>query len=132
MKSRKLLGIVQWAALVLAASLFATNSLAEGYVASPEHGSVIFHQTCIACHGANGKGAVPGTPNFTQSDGVLTLPDPMLEARIEKGFSCDGLPVAMPPKGGNPDLTKNDIKDVLGYLRTTFLERVELKAAKAK
>lgn len=108
--------------LALVTLLFATPLLAEGYVGNAEHGSVIFHQTCIACHGANGTGAVPGTPNFTQADGVLTLPDKMLENRVEKGFSCDGLPVAMPPKGGNPDLTINDIKDVLSYLRTTFLK----------
>lgn len=132
MKSIEMFGKLRPVALILPALLFATTTLAQGHVANPEHGSVIFHQTCIACHGANGKGAVPGTPNFTQSDGVLTLPDQMLEARIEKGFSCDGLPVAMPPKGGNPDLTKNDIKDVLGYLRTTFLEKAALKAATAK
>jgi len=28
-------------------------------------GSEIFSTNCVACHGADGKGAIPGTPNFT-------------------------------------------------------------------
>ena len=28
-------------------------------------GEEIYKQTCVACHGANGQGAVPGAANFS-------------------------------------------------------------------
>lgn len=31
-----------------------------------------------------------------------------------------GAPLAIPPKGGNPALTENDLRAVLGFLRRAF------------
>ena len=83
-------------------------------------GSTVFHNTCIACHGADGKGVLPGMPDFTQPHGVLSLPETVLENRITNGFSSGNAPMPMPPKGGNSSLTPSDVKDVIAYLRTTF------------
>ncbi|VAW61227.1 hypothetical protein MNBD_GAMMA11-1806 [hydrothermal vent metagenome] len=48
-------------------------------------GEAIYSQTCIACHGDNGKGALPGTPDFTKKDGRLTRSDEALSSDdIEK------------------------------------------------
>jgi len=83
-------------------------------------GSEVFSQTCIACHGGNGKGTVPGAPDFTRSDGPLSQPDDILLKHIKRGFKSPGSAMAMPPKGGNMNLTDGDIKSVLAYLRETF------------
>ena len=79
-----------------------------------------YDKTCIACHGGDGKGAFPGTPNFTLSDGVLSKPDGVLIDHITNGFQSENSPMAMPPKGGNPNLNDTSIRKVLDYIRTTF------------
>lgn len=83
-------------------------------------GKSIYKQTCIACHAAGGTGAFPGVPDFTKSSGVLSKPDSVLLKHIAEGFQSQGSPMAMPPKGGNPDLMQGDIKAVLGYIHSTF------------
>ncbi len=81
-------------------------------------GEQIFKQTCIACHGADGKGAIPGIPDLkerlnSKSEGVLL-------GHIENGFQSPGSPMAMPPKGGNPNLTSGDLRNVLEYIEEEF------------
>lgn len=83
-------------------------------------GSAIYHQTCVACHGADGKGVIPGAPDFTDPTGVLNLPEEHLEGAIENGMKSPGAPIAMPPKGGNASMTKQDIHSVLVYLHHAF------------
>ncbi len=83
-------------------------------------GSDIYNQTCIACHGANGKSVVPGAPDFTKSEGPLSQSDEVLMKRMIEGFQSPGSPMAMPPKGGNAALTTTDIQAVLGYIRENF------------
>ena len=90
--------------------------------ASTLTGSDVYSQTCVACHGDNGKGVVPGAPNFTRSDGPLSKPDETLFNHIKLGFKSPGSAMAMPPKGGNTSLTDGDIKTVLDYLRETYAE----------
>lgn len=86
----------------------------------PAHGKVIFEQTCSACHGEDGHGVIPGTPDFTKKGGVLSLPHADLADHIQNGFSEPGKPMAMPPRGGNPNLSDQDIKDVHAYLHQAF------------
>lgn len=116
---------IRWgAALVLVGASAAwageltTASIAHGNAAA---GDQVFHGTCVACHGEHGKGIVPGTPNFTKKGGVLSLPDKVLISRILHGFQSDDSPMAMPPKGGNPALTRQDAQNALAYLRQSFL-----------
>jgi len=70
----------------------------------------------VACHGGNGKGILPGMPDFTDPKGVLKLPTAVLVQRVEHGFSDGKAPMAMPPKGNNPALNTQDIRDVIAYL----------------
>ena len=79
-----------------------------------------YDKTCIACHGGDGKGAFPGVPDFTSSDGALSKLDEVLVDHIINGFQSPGSPMAMPPKGGNPNLSTTDISVVLKYIRETF------------
>lgn len=83
-------------------------------------GEEIYSQTCIACHGANGAGALPGVPDFTRTDGPLGKSDDVLLANVTNGFQSPGSSMAMPPKGGNPDLNLLDIKKVIAYIREVF------------
>lgn len=83
-------------------------------------GRAIYDGNCSACHGADGKGRVPGVPDFTARNGVLSKPDDVLIKHITEGFQSPESPMAMPAKGGNPNLTETDIRSVLAYLRQTF------------
>ncbi len=83
-------------------------------------GKAIYTQNCMVCHGANGKGAIPGAPDFTNANGVLKNPDNVLMDRIIHGFKSPNSPMAMPPKGGNAKLTTSQIKRVLRYIRDEF------------
>lgn len=83
-------------------------------------GKEIFNGTCSSCHGNDGKGAFPGTPDFTSGSGPLSKSDEVLIDHITNGFQSPGSPMAMPPKGGNPNLDAEGIKAVLSYLRETF------------
>lgn len=88
--------------------------------ASTASGSDVYAQTCVACHGNNGKGTVPGAPDFTRANGPLSQSDETLFNHIKLGFRSPGSPMAMPPKGGNMSLTDGDIKAVVEYLRKTY------------
>lgn len=83
-------------------------------------GSAIYHQTCVACHGADGKGSIPGAPRFSDPNGVLGKSDAVLANSIENGKQTPGAPIPMPPKGGNSSLSTQDIRDVVIYLRSAF------------
>jgi mono/diheme cytochrome c family protein len=79
-----------------------------------QSGEQIYKQTCIACHGPNGQGAIPGVPKFSDR---LSKSDENLLNSITNGFQTEGSPMAMPAKGGNSSLTDADIKEVLSYIR---------------
>lgn len=83
-------------------------------------GKAVYSQTCIACHGANGKGMIPGVRDLTDADGALAKSDEELIRNITEGFQTPGSPMAMPAKGGNPTLTEEDIRTVVKYLRVDF------------
>ena len=83
-------------------------------------GKAVYSQTCVACHGANGKGAIPGVADLTDKNGSLSKTDAELIKNITEGFQSPGSFMAMPPKGGNPGLTEADIAAVLAYVRSVF------------
>jgi mono/diheme cytochrome c family protein len=83
-------------------------------------GKQIYDQTCVACHGADGTGGMPGVPDFTNPAGALSKSDDVLMQNILGGFQSPGSPMAMPAKGGNPDLNAADASAVLDYLRGSF------------
>lgn len=110
--------------IITAALLFAgsTNAVADCgfHGGDAAKGDKIFHETCVACHGEDGHGVVPGAPDFTKKGGVLSKPHSVLTKHIKNGFQSPGDPLAMPAKGGNPSLTDEDIKDVHAYLHHKF------------
>ena len=98
-----------------AAVLFGVNAMA----AEPT-GKAIYEGTCIACHGADGKGTIPGAPDLTDPNGRLAQTDQVLKKHILDGFQSPGSPMAMPPKGGNPALSEEGIDAVLRYMKERF------------
>ena len=111
--------------LIVAAALFfaaGTGARADcGFTGGDvANGDKVFHETCVACHGEDGHGAIPGAPDFLKKGGVLSKPHSVLTAHIKNGFQAPGNPMAMPPKGANPDLSDQDLKDVHAYLHHRF------------
>lgn len=115
---------------VVGAALAVSIALAPGIAgaeqqASVEVGKAIYGQTCVACHGEDGTGTIPGTPEFTRPDGVLSKPDEVLLRHVKEGFKSPGSQMAMPPRGGNPDLSDGDLESVLQYIKQAFAEGSE-------
>ncbi len=105
---------------LLFAAPFAFASEATGSGADSAAGKALYSQTCIACHGANGKGTIPGVRDFTVSDGPLSKSDEELVTSITDGVATPGAALTMPAKGGNPALTPADILSLIAYLRAEF------------
>jgi len=83
-------------------------------------GEQLYAQSCLACHGADGAGVMPGVRDLTASDGPLNKTDGVLFRSIRDGVqSVDGT-VPMPARGGNPGLTGSDIYILIDYLRHNF------------
>lgn len=87
-------------------------------VGASSSGQDLYTQNCAMCHGANGKGAVPGAPDFTKAGGVLAQSDSVLSERIINGYQSKGSPMAMPPMKGQ--LNEHQVHEVLEYLHKTF------------
>lgn len=109
------------------AKIFAFGALVLGVLstgvataADAERGQVIYEQTCVACHGADGRGTLPGVPDFTSKSGPLSKPDALLLEHVTNGFQSPESMMAMPPKGGNSDLTEEDIKIVIQHIREKY------------
>lgn len=94
--------------------------LAASHTLYASTGKEIYDKTCIACHGPDGKGTIPGAANFTDPKGPISKPDDVLLQHIINGYQTPGSPMAMPAKGGNPTLTDEEIKSALKYIRETF------------
>lgn len=85
-------------------------------------GKPIYESNCLACHGANGKGSIPGVPDFTAKNGRLSKSDSELLSNIITGIQSPGSSMPMPPRGGNSALSNADLNAVLRYIKASFSE----------
>lgn len=96
-----------------------TNASLKG---NPVDGKTLFGQTCAACHGMDGKGLPKLGKDLTTSSFISEKNDTDLLHFIEQGRQpsdpLNTTGVAMPPKGGNPALTDQQIMDIISYVRT--------------
>ncbi|MCZ6506579.1 MAG: cytochrome c [Acidobacteria bacterium] len=85
-------------------------------------GEKLFRQTCATCHGMNGQGVGSLGDPIVGNEFVALSSD----ADLVK-FLIEGRPathpdnesgVAMPPRGGNPNLTDEDLAAIVAYSRT--------------
>lgn len=107
------------ATLVLGATLLGAVARADNLPIA-RAGEVIYNQTCVACHGKTGQGEIPGMPDFSRMDGTLSQSDDVLMKHLLNGFQSESSPMAMPPKGGNDDLTITDLRNVLQFMHQKF------------
>ncbi|WP_376791515.1 c-type cytochrome [Thermoflexus sp.] len=89
---------------------------------NPEKGKELFAGTCASCHGPDAKG-LPGLgKDLTTSVFVKQQTDAQLLEFIKKGRPAtdpaNTTGVDMPPKGGNPALTDQDLADIIAFIRT--------------
>lgn len=85
-----------------------------------DRGEVVYNETCIACHGGDGSGSLPGVPGLAGKTGPLSAEDAVVLKRMAEGFQSPGSPMEMPPRGGDPALSDADLKAVLEYMRKAF------------
>ncbi len=85
-------------------------------------GEKIFQSTCSACHGPDGKGLPNLGKDFTGSEFIKSQSDAELLAFVKVGRPvgdpANTTGVDMPPKGGNPALSDQDILNAIAYIRT--------------
>jgi len=104
--------------------LLAVGALLAGATwAANATGESIYHPSGPPCAGADGAGVLPGVPDLSGKDGPLAAADEVLLKRIAEGFQSPGSPLAMPPRGGNPKLSNEDLAAVLNYMRKEFMLR---------
>jgi mono/diheme cytochrome c family protein len=88
---------------------------------SAEHGRQLFAATCAGCHGPQGQGIPHLGKDLQTSKFVAGLNDAQLADFITQGRAVNDplntTHVPMPPKGGNPALSTQDIADIVAYLR---------------
>lgn len=84
-------------------------------------GAAVFAATCSACHGQDAKGLPNLGKDLTTSQFAIGLTDQELVDFLKVGRGADDpantTGVAMPPKGGNPALSDEDLANVVAHLR---------------
>lgn len=85
-------------------------------------GKAIFKRTCVACHGENGEGIEGLGKDWTTSEFIANSSDEEMVEFLKVGRAIDD-PMSdgiapMPPKGGDPTLTDEDLRNVVAYMRT--------------
>jgi len=83
-------------------------------------GEAIYNSSCVGCHGDDGKGTMTGVPDFRKAGGVLSQAADILFKNTRDGFQTPGNSMAMPPRGGDSDLSDEDLKSVLQYIQDRF------------
>lgn len=96
------------AAVMLLALSFALAPL-PSLAADPQQGRTFYTKNCQNCHGASGKGQMPGMPDFSRATALLRSDNDLLQF-IRNGRGM------MPAYRGL--LSDRDILDVIAYLRT--------------
>ena len=93
-----------------------------GPVGDASKGAEKFAGTCVACHGPDATGVTGLGKDLTTSEFVKTKSDAELIAFVKVGRPssdpANTTGVDMPPKGGNPALTDQDLADIIAFLRT--------------
>jgi disulfide bond formation protein DsbB len=99
------------------------DTMAKG---DPEQGKTLFIQFCSACHGQDALGVKGLGKDLIHSEFMAGLSDEEMLKYVNEGRTVDdprnttGIP--MPPKGGNPALTDQQIMHIIAYLRTIHEE----------
>ena len=93
-----------------------------GPVGDAANGAKIYATACVACHGPDAKGVTGLGKDLTTSEWMAQQTDEQLIEFIKRGRDASDplntTGIAMPPKGGNPAMTDQEIADIVAYLRS--------------
>jgi disulfide bond formation protein DsbB len=93
-----------------------------GNIVEESVGADLYQQTCANCHGPDGKGLPNLGKDLTTSEFVQSQSDQAVLTFVKQGRlpndpgNTTGMP--MPPKGGNPALTDEQILEIIAFIRT--------------
>ena len=74
----------------------------------------VYNGLCISCH--NGLPNIPKVGDKVAWEGRIAQGMALLYERAIKGFISEGGLIAMPPKGGNMNLTDEEVKAAVDYM----------------
>jgi mono/diheme cytochrome c family protein len=103
------------------------QKMIEGLDRRVEHletarGKLLYEQSCSVCNGVDGRGFPDLGGDLVHGTFAVGKTDDQLVEFIKQGrpladpLNTTGIP--MPPRAGNPSLTDDQIRDIVGYLRT--------------
>jgi len=85
-------------------------------------GKTAFEGTCASCHGPDAKGLPNLGKDLTISTFVVDQTDAQLLKFVKTGRPAtdpaNTTKIDMPPKGGNPALTDQDITNIIAFIRS--------------
>ena len=88
---------------------------------NPENGRRLYATTCATCHGQTGEGIAGLGKDLTNSAFVRDRTDQQLVEFLKVGRRANdpenSTGIDMPPRGGNPSLTDQDLADIVAYMR---------------
>lgn len=100
------------------------KNIAEAYsldLPAIKRGREEFLTSCTACHGPNGEAKPKLGKDLRHSKFIASQSDGQLVMFLQLGRNTwepeNTTGVAMPPKGGNPMLTNDNLADIVQYLR---------------
>lgn len=126
---KAVIGLIAVFALVLAACSESTGTPPTTTVAAgtetgfgdAANGEVLYNGSCIVCHGPGGVGVDGLGKPWVGSEFINSSTDEELVAFLQVGRPADDpantTGIAMMPRGGNPSLTDDDLKDLVAYMR---------------
>ena len=119
-QQRTIFKIAMLILIVFALGLTACGS--GGEPVSAERGEEIFKTLCSACHGNDGKGIIGLGKDLTTSEFTAGMSDAEFVDFIIEGRPAihedNTTGIDMPPRGGNPDLTDDDLASIVAFVRT--------------
>lgn len=76
---------------------------------TPLEGEVVYRERCAVCHDSGADGA-PVLGDAASWEGRVQKPDIVLRAHLARGYFL------MPKKGGDPDMSREEMDAALGYI----------------
>ncbi len=100
----------------------AAGQAALGRKIDARFGETLFLGTCAGCHGPDARGMPGQGKPLVANTFIQGLDDAKMLAFVQVGRQpwdkLNTTKVQMPPRGGNPMLTDDDLKDIIAFLRT--------------
>ena len=95
---------------------------AAGGGADAQAGQRLYMANCGLCHGQNAEGKPMLGKGLRNNEFVRSLSDEDLLTFLQEGRRADHplneQGVDMPPRGGNPGLSDDDLRQIVAYLRS--------------